>query len=94
VCLTHKETRQIATPYAFFVTDDLLGIPLAVPPCRGFGMLIDLFFTALLTQISRLVLAAIAALTFFRVGNRLKTQKRFNLGRFFCNYLLLYYCSL
>ena len=75
--LSHKETRKIVTPYAFFVADDLLGTPLAGPFRRGFGMLIDLFCIALLTQISSLVLAAIAAWTFFKAGNRLKTKKRF-----------------
>lgn len=79
--LTRKETRQIVTPYAFFVADDLLGTPLAGPFRRGFGMLIDLIFISLLTQVSSLVLAAIAAWTFFRAGNRLKTKKRFNAVR-------------
>ena len=39
--LTGKETRQIVTPYAFFVADELLGTRLAGPFRRGFGMLID-----------------------------------------------------
>jgi hypothetical protein len=81
VCLTRKETRRIVTPYAFFVADDLLGTPLAGPFRRGFGLMIDLFFISLLTQISSLVLAGIAAWTFFRAGNRLKTKKRFNAAR-------------
>jgi hypothetical protein len=79
--LTRKETRQIVTPYAFFVADDLLGTPLAGPFRRGFSLLIDLFFIALLTQVSSLILAAVAAWTFFRAGNRLKTKKRFNVAR-------------
>ncbi len=89
--LSHKETRQIVTPYAFFVADDLLGTPLAGPFRRGFGMLIDLFCIALLTQVSSFVLAAIAAWTFFKAGNRLKTKKRFNAGRIFLRMLSLYY---
>lgn len=76
--LSRKETRQIVTPYAFFVADDLLGTPLAGPFRRGFALLIDLFFVSLLTQVSSLVLAAVAAFTFFRAGNRLKAKKRFN----------------
>lgn len=86
--LSHKETRQIVTPYAFFVADDLLGTPLAAPFRRGFGMLIDLFCIALLTQISSLILAAITAWTFFKAGNRLKTKKRFNAGRIFLRLLV------
>jgi hypothetical protein len=79
--LSPKETRKIVTPYAFFVADELLGTPLAGPFRRGFALLIDLFFLALLTQVSSLVLAAVAAWTFFRAGNRLQTKKRFNAVR-------------
>jgi hypothetical protein len=86
--LTRKETRQIVTPYAFFVADELLGTPLAGPFRRGFGMLIDLFFVILLTQVSSLVLAAVAAWTFFRAGNRLQTKKRFNAARIFLRLLV------
>ena len=86
--LTRKETRQIVTPYAFFVADELLGTPLAGPFRRGFGLLIDLFFVILLTQVSSLVLAAVAAWTFFRAGNRLKTKKRFNVARVFLRLLV------
>ncbi|PKG99658.1 RDD family protein [Paraglaciecola sp. MB-3u-78] len=86
--LTREETRQIVTPYAFFVADELLGTPLAGPFRRGFGLLIDLFFIALLTQVSSLFLAAVAAWTFFRAGNRLKTKKRFNGARIFLRLLV------
>ena len=88
VHLTRKETRQIVTPYAFFVADDLLGTPLAGPFRRGSGLLIDLFFITLLTQVSSLILAAVAAWTFFRAGNRLKTKKRFNGARIFLRLLV------
>ena len=86
--LSPKETRQIVTPYAFFVADDLLGTPLAGPFRRGFGLLIDLFFITLLTQVSSLILAAVAAWTFFKAGNRLKTKKRFNGVRIFLRLLV------
>jgi hypothetical protein len=86
--LTRKETRRIVTPYAFFVADDLLGTPLAGPFRRCFGLMIDLFFISLLTQVSSLVLAALAAWTFFRAGNRLKTKKRFNAARIFLRLLV------
>lgn len=88
VDLTPKETRRIVTPYAFFVSDDLLGTPLAGPFRRGFGLMIDLFFIFLLTQVSSLVLAAVAAWTFFLAGNRLKTKKRFNTARIFLRLLV------
>ena len=39
--LTRKETREIVTPYAFMVSDDLLGVPLASPMRRAVAMGID-----------------------------------------------------
>lgn len=39
--LTKKECREIVTPYAFMVSDDLLGTPLASPWRRGVAMAID-----------------------------------------------------
>ncbi len=33
--LTKKEVRQIVTPHAFFVADELIGQPLAKPLRRG-----------------------------------------------------------
>jgi hypothetical protein len=88
--LSNKETRRIITPYAFFVADELLGTPLASPFRRAFGLLIDLFFITLLTQVSSLVLASVAAFTFFRAGNRLKTKKRFNAARMFLRLLVAF----
>lgn len=39
--LTRKESREIVTPYAFTVSDDLLGVPLASPMRRAVAMGID-----------------------------------------------------
>ncbi len=39
--LTKKECREIVTPYAFTVSDDLLGVPLATPMRRAVAMGID-----------------------------------------------------
>lgn len=86
--LSRKETRQIVTPYAFFVADDLLGTPLARPFRRAFALLVDMILVAMLTQVSSLVLAAVAAGTFFKAGNRLKTKKRFNGVRIFLRFLV------
>ncbi|WP_289028673.1 RDD family protein [uncultured Paraglaciecola sp.] len=92
-----KETREIVTPYAFFVADDLLGTRLASPVKRGIALSIDLFLVTLLTQVSSLILAIVAAATFFRAGNRLKTKKRFNMVRIFLRFLvtiLLFFIAL
>ncbi|MFT2091181.1 RDD family protein [Paraglaciecola sp. 2405UD69-4] len=94
---TSKETRQIVTPYAFFVADSLLGARLASPVKRGIALSIDLFLVMLLTQVSSLILAIVAAATFFRAGNRLKTKKRFNMVRIFLRFLvtlLLFFIAL
>jgi hypothetical protein len=81
--LSSKETRKIVTPYAFHVSPELFGTPLARPMRRAFAMSIDLLLIAMLTQVSSLLLAGVAAATFFRAGNRLKQKKRFNSVRIF-----------
>ncbi|MEP1382555.1 MAG: RDD family protein [Paraglaciecola sp.] len=88
--ITAKETRQIVTPYAFFVADSLLGTRLAGPYKRGMALTIDLIFVALLTKVSSLILATVAAATFFRAGNRLKTKKRYNAGRLFLRLIVAF----
>ena len=39
--LTKRESREIVTPYAFTVSEDLLGVPLASPARRAVAMAID-----------------------------------------------------
>ena len=85
--LSLEETREIVTPYAFEVSNDLLGTALATPTKRGFALLIDLALVAMLTQVSSVILAGIAAATFFKAGNRLQQKKRFNGFRIFLRLL-------
>ena len=85
--LSAKETRQFVTPYAFEVSPELFGTHLASPTRRLIAMLVDLLLVALLTQVSSLILAGIAAATFFRAGNRLKKKMRFNGVRIFLRLL-------
>jgi uncharacterized RDD family membrane protein YckC len=81
VTLSDKETREIVTPYAFTVSPELLGQPLATPARRGVAMLIDVFLIAVLSGLSAFVFAGFVAMTFFKAGDRLKQQKRFNIMR-------------
>lgn len=85
--LSSEETREIVTPYAFKVSDELLGTPLATPTKRGLALSIDLALVAMLTQVSSVLLAGIAAWTFFKAGNRLQQKKRFNGFRIFLRLL-------
>ena len=85
--LSHKETRQIVTPYAFHVSPELFGTALASPSKRGMAIGLDLLLVALLSQAASFLLAGVAALTFFRAGNRLKQKKRFNRGRLALRFL-------
>jgi uncharacterized RDD family membrane protein YckC len=78
---SNKETREVVTPYAFTVSSELLGHPLATPSRRALAMLIDLFCISVLSTLSALFLAGFVALTFFKAGGRLKQQKRFNILR-------------
>lgn len=79
--LSHKETRQIVTPYAFHVSPELFGTALARPKKRALAIGIDLLLVAILSQSASFILAGVAAVTFFRAGNRLKLKKRFNTAR-------------
>ena len=76
--LSQKETRQIVTPYAFHVSPELFGTALAKPKKRAVAIAIDMLLITLLSQSASFVLAGVAAVTFFRAGNRLKLKKRFN----------------
>nr|WP_240919893.1 RDD family protein [Paraglaciecola sp. 20A4] len=71
----------MVTPYAFHVAKSLFGTPLARPLKRACALLIDAAIIGLLSQASDILLAFIAAITFFRAGNRLKMKKRFNIAR-------------
>lgn len=79
--MTGSETRQIVTPYAFNVAPDLFGTPLASPFRRATALLIDLFFVALLTNVSSVFWAIMAAVMFFRAGGKVKKKSRFRILR-------------
>lgn len=69
--LSARETREIVTPYAFGVADELLGQPLASPWRRLFAQCIDASIVVLLSTAHALVLAFFVAITFFRAGKHL-----------------------
>ncbi|MCC2615616.1 RDD family protein [Aestuariibacter halophilus] len=73
-----SETREIVTPFAFSVSPELLGTPLASPMRRGFALGIDMLLISMLTHVNSLFLAGLLAIMFFRAGNRLKQKKRYN----------------
>ncbi|PKI00686.1 RDD family protein [Glaciecola sp. 33A] len=79
--LSDKETRAMVTPYAFTVSPELLGQPLATPTRRAVAMMIDLFLIAVLSGLSALLFAGFVAMTFFKADGRLKRQKRLNFIR-------------
>ncbi|MEI8647509.1 hypothetical protein P4S73_05355 [Paraglaciecola sp. Hal342] len=83
--LTQKETRNQVTPYAFHVSKSLFGTPLARPIKRGFALMVDAALVALLSQASNIFLALIAAVTFFRAGNRLKKKNALMWREFPCD---------
>jgi uncharacterized RDD family membrane protein YckC len=70
--LSKSETKEIVTPYAFTVSAELLGKPLASPTRRGIAIIIDLFLISVLTSISAFIFAVFVALTFFRADVKLK----------------------
>lgn len=69
-----KENRNIITPYAFQVADDLLGIPLATPFRRACALLVDLVFVAFLSDVSSVFLTVLAAITFLIARHNVRYQ--------------------
>lgn len=76
-----EEDRRIVTPYAFEVSDALVGTPLASNWYRGFALCIDMLLIAMIADLSGILLAGLLAWTFFRAGNRLKEKQRYGFGR-------------
>lgn len=74
--LSAKETREIVTPYAFGVADELLGQPLASPVRRLVAQCIDVSIVVLLSTAHALVLAFFVAITFFRAGKHLAENEK------------------
>lgn len=72
-----KETRKIVTPYAFGVSDELLGTPLASPLHRAASILLDLLFIGLLTLINNLVLALLSAWAFWHASGHIARSGRY-----------------
>jgi uncharacterized RDD family membrane protein YckC len=71
--LTKKEVRQIVTPHAFTVADELIGQPLAKPLRRGIAMGIDGLIISGLASAS---LIFVFPTMLYLCWNRYKTQNR------------------
>lgn len=71
-----RENRQIITPYAFEVSPELLGTPLASPVRRACALLIDLGCIALLSDVSSVFLTALAATMFLIARHKLKKSQK------------------
>jgi hypothetical protein len=71
--LTKKEVRQIVTPHAFAVADELIGQPLAKPLRRGIAMAIDGLIISGLASAS---LVFVLPTMLYLCWNRFKAQKK------------------
>lgn len=81
---THRDPRNIITPDAFEVAEELLGTPLALPRKRLFALLIDLVvvgFVTLVTSSFAMVLGVVAAIFFIRAGFKRTPVKGSVFGR-------------
>lgn len=68
------EDQSIVTSYAFGVSADLLGTPLASPAKRLCAILLDLLLIAILSTTSPLLLAGVAAWVFWRASRKIKQE--------------------
>jgi len=81
---THRDPRNIITPDAFEVAEELLGTPLAAPSRRLFALLIELTVVGLFTLVTSdfaLVLGVVATIFFIRAGFKRTTVKGSVFGR-------------
>jgi hypothetical protein len=81
---THRDPRNIITPDAFKVSEELLGTPLAAPRRRLFALLIDLMVVGLITLVTNdfgMVLGVVAAVFFIRAGFKRTPVKGSVFGR-------------
>lgn len=65
-----RDPKQIITPFAFQVHEDLLGLPLATPKRRLLALMTDLLIAAILTALGNILLAAAVAFLFFWIAVR------------------------
>jgi len=71
--LTKKEVRQIVTPHAFAVADELIGQPLAKPVRRGIAMGID---GVIISGLASASLVFVLPTMLYLCWNRYKANKR------------------
>ena len=72
-----EETKNYVTPYAFTVSDSLLGRPLASPKKRAVAITLDLIFISLIATLSGLILvAAVGVLSLLQGYKALVNRKR------------------
>ncbi|MGS0536095.1 RDD family protein [Pseudoalteromonas sp. SaAl2] len=64
--LTHSETKEVITPYAFKIDEALLGLPLASPTRRALAMIIDVMLIFLAAKLSAALIAFVATVAFYK----------------------------
>ena len=78
-----KDPRNVVTPDAFKVADEILGKPLATPKRRGLAMFIDLIIIQQLSQIGSTLLGLSVVTMLFLLGNQ---KKKKSVGKGFSDY--------
>lgn len=76
-----KEDRNHVTPFAFGVSESLLGTPLATPQQRLWALLMDSVLIVTMTQLNDLILVMLFAWMFFKAANDLKRKGKFGITR-------------
>ncbi|TLU67504.1 RDD family protein [Thalassotalea litorea] len=72
---TRRETREVITPFAFSIDQNLFGTAIASPWKRGAAMLIDLILIAILSSAGGEFLALAIAIAAFRFGSRKRAEQ-------------------
>jgi uncharacterized RDD family membrane protein YckC len=70
------DPKTIVTPYAFKVSENLLGLSLATPKRRMAAFLVDLIIVGLLSALGKLVLALLITVLFIRIQMREREEQK------------------
>jgi len=85
-----EEDRRIVTPYAFEVSDALVGTPLASNWHRGFALCIDMLIIVTLAELDSMLLAGLLGWVFYRASNKLEKKQRYPIGRKLLRFLAVF----
>jgi hypothetical protein len=85
-----KETKEIVTPFAFSINEQVVGLPLASPLRRGIAILVDALLVTLTAKLSIALVSLIASAAIFTASS----SKYLPISRNWIRYLIRVFASI